>query len=441
MRVINNASLFLLLLIFAFGCKKKDDGKGPEVNWLLPQQFATISAVDTFLVEAEVSDTDGVERVSVNLTDESGNFLASMGDEFPSQTNYQLNKQFFLNRPDLATGNYFLHLEAYDQENRTSVFREINLQPIPWKLYATVIAHGNPENAGLAVRSDEDNSWQTISSDAGNVISIAGMHDEHLILISTGTTGKVRAYQYPDWNVEWTFEIPNNTNLRNIEATDLNERTSEMVIADTDQQFYLIDRNGQSILVFDSDLLQHQAKSLLLTPDRIYAVEEKMDGSTQSFSAYFKVSGALKNRVYFPGEVMKMFEERSNTAGIYDEVVVFLSEAGTPKMKIFDRDNGSFSEPVTLPSGDLNAVCRIGNQKYLIQIDETIYHYNFSGTFQIYYTGEAFLDLIYDPANDLVLGLTNGEIHYLNIQGNGLQTAGIISAPGDLFAAGLLLNR
>lgn len=312
----------ILFLLVAFGCKKKTDGKGPEVDWQLPQQFAAISAVDTFVVKAVVSDPDGVKRVSVRLTDETGAYFAGMGDEFPDQTEFHLNKGFELNRPDLLSGNYFLHLEAFDEDNRTSIFRPITLQPIPWELLATAIAFGSAGNSTLAVSTNAGDPWQTVASATGDVLSIKSIHLEKRILVTTGATGKVMAFQHPEFSLQWTFEIPNNTSLRKIEASDVNPVTSEIIVADTDQQFYLMDRNGSTILIFSTDLLQHQARELLLTSDRIFSVERKMDGSSQSFSEYFKVSGALKHRVYFPGQVIKMFEEKNDNN---NQVVVFFN--------------------------------------------------------------------------------------------------------------------
>lgn len=441
MRVINSFSLFIVLLILLSGCKKEGDSNGPEVEWSLPQQFSSISSVDTFLVQANISDADGVTRVSVNLTDQMGTSLASMGDEFPNQTNYSLNKNFYLNLPDLSSGTYYLNLEAYDETNKTSVFREITVNPIPWELLATVVAYGNESNSQIGFHNEENAAWTNILSNAGDVINLEANHEDGLVMVITGESGSVTAIAYPGFGVQWNFEIPGNSSLKRIESADFNAELGEMIVADTDQNMYLLNQSGGMILGFNTNLMQHQAVKTLMTPKRIYAIERKMDNSNQEFSEFYRVSGALKYRQYFPGDVVKMFEEfSSESLSEHDEVVIFVNDNGTPRLKIFDKENPGFSEPLTLPSGELNAVCRISQRRYLFQIDETIYHYNFNGSVNVYYSGPVFRDLIYDPVNDEVLGLSDEAVHYFGFQNGVLQELGTQPA-NNVHAAVLLRNR
>lgn len=442
MRVINNLSLFILVFLLVAACKKDGDGTGPEVEWTHPTQFTTLSSIDTFLVKATISDPDGVRRVSVHLTDPMGNSLASMGDVQPNLSSYELSKSFYLNRPDLPAGVYYLKLEAYDEFHSTSIFREISIHPIPLLLLSTVIAQGEGGSSQIAVYDDGNPAWTSIAVNAGDVIQIESNHQDGWVMAVTGETGKITAFAYPDYSEQWSFEIPGNNSLRDIESADFNEETAELIVGDTDQNMYLLNRFGGMVLGFNTGLIQHQPVHTLLTPSMIYAIERKMDNSEQVFSEFYKVSGALKYRMNLQGEVVKMFEDKStDNQSVSDLVVIFVNDNGTPKMRIFDHFNPGFSQPASLPQGVMNAVCKIDPRRYLIQIDDFVYHYDFSGSFQIYYSGgPEFEELIYDPVNNQVLGLTDVAIHYFEIQNGGMQELGSIPAT-DLKTAVLLRNR
>lgn len=415
----------IALLALTASCKKNsDEGDGPEVNWTAPSELSAVFSVDTFLVEAFVSDPDGVKRVSVDFTDVEGNSLASIPDVFPNAQEYNYSEVFLLNRPDLIGGVHYLHLEAYDEFNRTSVFREINLNPIPWENRATALATGSDFNGVVSISEAGGSGFSEELSYSGDIQSLQANHLDGLILVVTGQSGEIVALEYPEFNIAWTYDIPNNTDWRSIESASLLAGTGEIAVANTDHQVQLIDKFGNSILAFDTGLDLYVPEQCLLTESRVYLVERRPDGTDQQFSVFFKVSGALEFRVYFPGEVVDLFTEESDNAS-GDLVTVFLNDDGTPRLKTLDYFGQGFDEPVSLPTGELTAACKVGYERYLFQIDGTIYHYDFSGPLEIHYQGPDYKELVYDPVNQQVLALTDDEIHYLAMQSGVLQQVDI----------------
>lgn len=404
-------------------CKKNsDEGVGPEVNWTAPTELSTVFSVDTFLVEAAISDPDGVKRVSVDFTDAEGNSLASIPDVFPNEQDYSYSEVFLLNRPDLTGGAHYLQLEAYDEFNRTSVFREINLNPIPWENKATALVTGSDLNGMVSISEEDGLDFSGVLNYSGDIQNLQANHLDGLILVVTGQSGEIIALQHPEYNTAWTYEIPNNNDWRSIESASLLASIGEVAVANTDHQVQLINKFGNSVLAFDTGLDLYVPDHCLLSESRVYLVERRPDGTDQQFSVFFKISGALEFRVYFPGEVVDLFTEKSDAVS-EDLVTVFLNDDGIPRLKTLDYFGQGFDEPVSLPAGELTSACKIGYERYLFQINGTIYHYDFSGPLEIYYEGPDFKELVYDPVNQQVLALTEDEIHYLAMQNGILQLA------------------
>lgn len=438
---INN--IFFGLLIFSAviaGCKKKPaDELGPEVLWHEPSQGEMIFTVDTFAVKATVSDDKVVRRIKVSLTNSQGISLANMGDEFPDVASYELNRFFYLDRRDIAGGQLFLNLVAFDDENQTSVFREITVVPVPIELRSTAIAHGSGNNRFLGIV--DGSVLQNLNISAGDVTTLYGSHLHDNLLVVTGESGKVIALRYPDFEVAWEHSIPNNSSLRAIESTSFNRETGELLVGDTDQFFQIVNSAGNVTAGFNTNLAQHHPVKSLLTASRIAAVERKTDNSNQEFSVFFRSSGALEFRIGLPGDILALYPHRSSqTAEVEDQIAVFVNDNGNARIRIYDYAGFGLTDAMVLPSGEMSAVCKIAPRRYLLQIGNTIYHVNFNGPVQIYYTGQIFHELVFDEMNNRVLALNDNGVVILGLSGGGLQQTGFIDV-ADAVHATVLYNR
>lgn len=441
MRVINNVWLFFLALSLLVSCKKDEpDGSGPTVEWLQPASGSDVFSVDTIGIQANITDEDIISRVSVKLTNGSGLSFATMGDVFPESSTYSLNTSMIINRPDLEGGPMFLHLEAWNSVNNTSIFREVTVWPIPWEVRHVAVAYGASSNRSVAIREDE--TWTPVLNNVGDIQMLLANHFEGLLISVSDETGKVQALSYPDYNEEWTYEIPNNTSWRSIESASLNQSNGELVIGDTDQLVYVLNKDGQVTLTFNTELPQHQPVKALHTGSRIYLVERKIDNSNQEFSSFFRSSGALNTRAYLPGDVVEIYDQKSSEAlAEHDEVVVFVNDGNQPRLRVFERYENGFTDPITLPGEEISAVCKIGPKRYLFQIDGVIYHYNFTGPLGIYLNASTtFQQLVFNPVNNRILGVSEDGITVMGFGGNGLQVEAFWSQSNSASAT-VLRNR
>ncbi|TVR38493.1 MAG: hypothetical protein EA392_09695 [Cryomorphaceae bacterium] len=438
---MNNLLLLICVLWALTACKKQNsDGVGPQVTWNSPAENALIYSVDTIVVNAHITDDEVVRRVKVSLTNAAGSSLANMGDEFPGTPTYQLNKAFYINRPDLQGGQpYYLNLIAYDNDNHTSIFRKINLVPLPLEEKAVMVAYGAGNNRTVALL--ENGVMNPVLSGAGDVQRLVPNHLEGNVKVVSTVNGKIRALNYPEFGQQWEHDIPNNTSWRSIESVSLNPNNGELLVGDTDHFFQILNKSGSVIAGFDTELLLHRPVTCLLTDNRAFAIERRIDNSSQDFTVFFKVSGAVEFRIGMQGDVVEMFPDvSSENITEPNQTVIFVNENGQPRIRKYNIMGQNFTQIGTLPQGEITAVCKLANRRYLFQIDGTVYRFNFAGPLQVFYNGPDFHRLVHDPLGNRVFGLTQSHIHVFSLQGNGMQEIGTIAVnnPRDVC---VLYNR
>lgn len=423
MKFINTLLLFTLAAAVLFACKKeRDDGAGPAITWSSPAELSTIFSVDTFLVNATITDPDGVARVLTQITTPSGEGVEALPVVFPNDNSYTVNQLFYLNRADLEGGVYYMNIKASDGQNETSSFLEINIAPIPWEVRSTILATGNASSSSVVLFNPENGESEVLLGQAGDVLQLLANHLAGSVYVVTGDGGQLRALEYPDYNTQWTYDIPNNTAWNGIECALFNPDLRQLVLADSERQFRVLNEAGSVILGFDSDLFQYKPKAVLMNANRIFAIERRLDGSDQQLSVFYKASGALVSRVFFPGELAAFFSAKSSAVlQNTDELYAFLTLNGEPTIRRFQPSTGTIDEPVPLPSGTLGPVCQLENNDFLVQIDQTIYRIDFSGPPQVYFTGEAFNTLLYDPVHNEVLATTANSVVRMGMSGADLQ--------------------
>lgn len=423
MKVINNLLLFTLAVTVLVACKKeRNDGEGPVITWSSPAELSTFFSVDTFLVNATVTDPDGIARVLMQITTPNGETVASLPAVFPNQNSHTVNQLFYLNRADLAGGVYYMNAKASDGHNESSSFLEIHIEPIPWEVRNTFLAAGSTSNSSVELFDFENGESEILLTQAGDVRQMFANHLAGSVYVVSGNGGRIRALEYPDYNTQWTYDIPNNTAWNGIECASFNGDLRQLIVADSERQFRVLNEAGSVILGFESDLFQYRTQAVLMNADRIFAIERRLDGSDQQLSTFYKASGALVTRLYFPGEVTALYAAKSSAfMNTWDELYAFLTLNGQPTVRRYRPATGSIDEPVSLPGGTLGPVCQIGNKDFLVQIDQTIYRINFTGPLQISYDGEAFNTLVFDPVNNEVLATTASSLVRLGISGGALQ--------------------
>lgn len=423
MKFINNLLLFALAVGTLFACKKEQpDGEGPTVEWSSPAELSTFFSVDTFLVSATVSDPDGVTKVLMQITTPSGESVASLPPVFPSQNSHTVNQLFYLNRADLPGGVYYMNVKASDGNNETSSFLEINIEPIPWELRNTVLATGSGSSSAVVEFDFESGESLPLLVQGGDVRQLLASHLAGSVYVVSGDGGRVRALQYPEYNTQWTYDIPNNTAWNGIQCASFNSDLRQLILADAERQFRVLNEAGSVILGFESELYQYRPEQVLMNANRIFSIERRLDGSDQQLSIYYKASGALVTRTFFPGDVSAFYTAKSGSfLDISDELYVFLTLNGQPTIRRYRPITGAIDEPVSLPGGTLGPVCEIGNKDFLVQVDQTIYRTNFTGPLQIFYDGQAFNELLFDPVNNEVLATTATSLVRLGLYGGGLQ--------------------
>lgn len=440
MQVINKLwILFVLVLLFSSCKKEKSDSSFPVIEVIEPGHLAFYYSIDTIFVKALMTDDNEIKLASARLINEQGTLFGVFGEMYPMTSNYEYNGVLELNRPDMSTGNYFIEFIASDGVNKKKTFREVFISEVPLELKSKYVSFGGINNQDVSEYSN--NGLDLKLGQAGDVNALYANSLRDQLIIVTGTVGQVKAFEFPDFDLKWSYDIENNTPFRSITASSFNQTSQNLLLGDSDGIMRILNNNGNVILGFSSDQSLFQPVNALLTNSMIYFIEKRLDGSDQNFNAYFLTSGVLNIRLNLNGNVVNIFEDHSTTSiEDHDEVVMFINTTSGPELRVYNRISGGFSVPINLPAGVLNSACKISRHRYVFQIDNTVYHYTFSGPLQIYLQdGEVFSDMELDRFNNRLVCVSPDGIRSYTLQG-GFQSADFVPVTMPRYTA-LLYNR
>jgi hypothetical protein len=440
MQVINKLWFLLMPALLFSACKKEEsDSSPPVIEIVEPGHLTFYFSVDTIIIKALITDDQEIKRVSARLINDQSTVFGSFTEMYPMTSSYEYNSVLELDRPDMTSGTYFIEFSASDGENEKKTFREVFITEVPLELKTKYVSSGGMNNQDVSEFSTEGLDLQYGQAGDINALYTNSLKDQ--LIVVSGTGGQVKAFEYPDFDLKWSYDIENNTPFRHITASSFNHKSQNVLLGDSDGFMRMLNNNGNVILGFSSDQLLFKPVNALLTNSMIYFVEKRLDGSDQNFNAYFLTSGALNARLNLSGNVVSLFEDRS-TASIeeHDEVVMFINTSSGPELRVYNRISNGFSVPINLPSGVINSACKISRHRYLFQISNTVYHFTFSGPLQIYLEGsETFSGMEHDKFNNRLVCVTPNGIRSYSLQG-GFQSVEFVPVSMPRYTA-LLYNR
>jgi hypothetical protein len=440
MQVINKLGFLLLAVLLIGACKKeKSDSSAPVIEIVEPGHLSFYFSVDTIIISALISDDQKIKSVSARLINDQSIVFGTFSEMYPMTLSYEYNSVLELDRPDMLSGNYFIEFSASDGVNVKKTFREIFINEVPLEIKSKYVSSGGINNQDVSEFSTEGLDLQ--SSQIGDVSALYANSLRDQLIVVTGTGGQVRAFEYPEFDLKWSYDIENNTPFRSITASSFNQESQHVLLGDSDGFMRVLNNNGNVILGFSSDQTLFKPVNGLLTNSMIYFVEKRLDGSDQNFNAYFLSSGVLNLRLNLNGNVVSLFEDRSSVSiEDHDEVVLFINSPAGPELRVYDRPSGGFSIPINLPAGVINSACKISRHRYVFQINNTVYHYTFSGPLQIYLEGsENISGMEYDKFNNRLVCVTPTGIRSYSLQG-GFQSVEFVPVSMPRYTA-LLYNR
>jgi hypothetical protein len=438
--LINKIGFLGLLVFLALACKKESvDSIEPTLEIISPTYLSSYFSVDTILIHATMFDDQMVRSVNVRLISASGQVYGTIPEITPMVKEYDYSQLLILDRPDMIQGQYFLEVAVSDGFNIKKEYKEILIISIPLVLNATYVSAGSINTQGIF--EIVDGGATNVFSNAEDVISLHANYFEDEVMVATGIDGRIRSYEFPDYDLKWVYNIENNNPSRSITCTSFDQASEAFLLGDSDGFARVLNNTGDVILGFQSNQTLYRPVKAILTANEIYFVERRLDGSDQNFNRYFRSSGALDVRLYLEGSVLSMFEDHSTQfTENADEVILFINKDDGPELRVFHQLEEGFSVPINLPSGNLLSVCKIGRERYVFQIDNTIYYYGFSGQLQIYLqNAEPFSEMAYDKLNNLLVCISSSGLNYYSVQA-GLQPVGFVPL-NDAKHISLLFNR
>ena len=123
--------LFAVCCLF-FSCSKEEDPIPPTIQMTSPLYMEQFNAIDTILLQGQINDDKAIERITISLKDASnGSLVKSTWAIYPSGKNYALDLPYYLDDINLASGNYYFDIRAYDEVNNAKAFIDIIINGVP----------------------------------------------------------------------------------------------------------------------------------------------------------------------------------------------------------------------------------------------------------------------------------------------------------------------
>jgi len=102
--------VYVLLLVFAFACKKKDE-IAPNISITSPNENQVFSAGQTVVIKATVTDNEGIHMIHVIAVDNTGGHWVHSEEHVDGKT-FEINKTFVTN----PGKTYTITIDAIDHD-------------------------------------------------------------------------------------------------------------------------------------------------------------------------------------------------------------------------------------------------------------------------------------------------------------------------------------
>ena len=191
--------LFGILFLIAFSCKKENK-QYPNISINAPAEQSVYAYLDTLFLELRITDLDGPVVVSLLRNGASTNLGF---EQTYSKDDLRRFEAVFLD-PYMLSGAYTIRVQAYNGDNRSSEFLEINYQEAPFVRtgFACVLKDGAQTQLGIK----QENGPLISAPVTGDYPFISSSSGLGIIYTAPAISGKLTAY---DHMLNQLYDVPN----------------------------------------------------------------------------------------------------------------------------------------------------------------------------------------------------------------------------------------
>ncbi|MBK8499513.1 MAG: hypothetical protein IPL52_12030 [Flavobacteriales bacterium] len=172
-------------------CRKDKDDTAPTVHILYPAAGSTVNVPDTITIGVHVEDNEGVEQLTVMLTDSEGLPVGPIALLDIHSASAQVQVELAITSERLESGNYQVIARASDGENDGRAFLDLWLLGAPLRLRSIFLvppaASSPPYTITRIDSTGALSTWATTSELGGTAIDL-----DHIYLAGESTQPLVR---------------------------------------------------------------------------------------------------------------------------------------------------------------------------------------------------------------------------------------------------------
>lgn len=429
---IRTATYLLLPILLLLSCKKTTTTDSPTIKIYSPASINNYRVYDTVRVSANVSDAVGLKTVSVYLMNSLNVQALPAYPVTVTSNDMTFNISYTLNDIHLASGSYFIVVNAYNGTNISYAYQQINITAVPQK--RTAVYAITRSGAALQVYALDSvlHSTQACTFSGNFVASDVNSYYQQLF-IAPLDTGNVSAFGIPPVSPVWSVPGMNSPTPFFTNVSSYGNAAWVSVYSGFVKYY---DKSGALQMQIPIASGYYPEKTALYS-GYLFVEERNVLPPNENLVLFNANTGApYQQNALPPGELLAMFKQDND-----DIFIAGNQSTGQPYLLQYKFSTNSFYSPVTLPSSKLLAATQVDANTYLLAIaNQTIYQYTWNPNgIMPYLNGVTASHLRYDAVNNVLLAACGSSVNQYNYTNSMLMYS--CPLPDSVLDIQILYNR
>ncbi len=360
--------LSLWTLIVIHSCKPSDTSP-PVVTIERPNDGQQVSAEDTILVRATITDNERIEQWLVTLTDAHFAGIGQRIEFRPGGQHAQIELEYVI-PAILESGTYYLRVSATDGESGTNQFAKLHVSGIPRERIGLVAIVESGGQYAARYRPDSA-GWITIA-DLGPEFAGAGISSETQRLVTGGS--ELEPMRVFDLNTMLpVYQRTCNSALGDPCISTIASDGSSFFMGKYEGRLASWSAAGQLELDFALHEFRYP-RSLYFQDNRIFCEEYSTTGPNHHWTSYHASNGAPIQEILLEGSFVGAFPVAPN------QTLIVTNHQGMGRLRYYFFNENGYQLPIPGPNGPISSAVQISGNKYFYGQPDGIYSIDLSLT-------------------------------------------------------------
>ncbi|MFZ4550095.1 MAG: hypothetical protein ACOYN4_21785, partial [Bacteroidales bacterium] len=276
---------------------------------------------------------------------------------------------YVITDPMLPGGKYYLNFKAYNGENLTNKFVEIQIHELSREMLFPVIVTQNEADKWDAYRLTLNNEWFKFYSNTGDYSGCAINSAESQFYMCGNSISNLSAIKLPEGLMQWNVKPVYHQSQRWFEGILFSYPTLYVSCAEGNIRGY--NKSGKEI--YKSETFPNAEPHHLATTNNFVVVEFVDAYSADKFLvAFHNPGGKMFSSKFYEGDVVGLL----HTTG--ERILVFCNNNGQGGIFQYDATYNSLTNLHPFYDGAFVAAAQMDNDNYVVSSNSGVYHYRLS---------------------------------------------------------------